>query len=64
MEDVERKPRKSVAFSESNTELDGNGEITTTNGSSGYKNSAEAHTRGKRLHPSPSEFTADPTYGR
>lgn len=42
----ERKPRKSVAFSEGTTIVDSNGEITEMNGQHGEGDSAEAHSRG------------------
>ncbi|KAK4981362.1 translation initiation factor eIF-2 beta subunit [Elasticomyces elasticus] len=42
---AERKPRKSVAFSEGTTIFDSNGEVTETNGTTnGDKSSAEAHS--------------------
>lgn len=41
----ERKPRKSVAFSEGTTIVDSNGEVTETNGTSD-KTSAESHSAG------------------
>jgi translation initiation factor 2 subunit 2 len=41
----ERKPRKSVAFADGETIVDGNGEVTETNGvHTGRKNSAESHS--------------------
>ena len=39
----ERKPRKSVAFAEGETIVDGNGEVTETTQLNGRKNSAESH---------------------
>ena len=39
------KPRKSVAFSEGNTIVDSNGEITEVNGGHGDKDSAETHSK-------------------
>ena len=41
----ERKPRKSVAFSDGNTLIDSHGEVTETNGTSD-KASAESHSTG------------------
>ena len=41
----ERKPRKSVAFADGETIVDGNGEITETNGLN-RKTSAESHSLG------------------
>ena len=48
MKDVlnsERKPRKSVAFSEGTTVVDSNGDVTEMNGTSD-KTTAESHTAG------------------
>jgi len=39
------KPRKSVAFSEGNTIVDSNGEVTEVNGGHGDKDSAETHSK-------------------
>ena len=39
----ERKPRKSVAFAEGETIVDGNGDVTETTHLNGRKNSAESH---------------------
>jgi translation initiation factor 2 subunit 2 len=44
-ETAERKPRKSVAFAEGQTIVDGNGDVTETNGHDGEKNSAESHSK-------------------
>ncbi|GAB7349960.1 hypothetical protein MBLNU459_g0652t2 [Dothideomycetes sp. NU459] len=41
---AERKPRKSVAFSEGTTIVDSNGDVTETNGGHGEKDSAESHS--------------------
>ena len=46
---AERKPRKSVAFSEGNTIVDSNGEVTEVNGGHGEGNSAETHSRGTEM---------------
>lgn len=43
-EEVERKPRKSVAFSEGATIMDANGEVTEA--PHVEKNTAESHTAG------------------
>jgi len=45
IDQVERKPRKSVAFSEGTTIVDINGEVTEMNGEHGHKDSAETHSR-------------------
>jgi len=42
---AERKPRKSVAFSEGTTIVDSHGEVTEMNGTSD-KTSAESHSAG------------------
>lgn len=42
---AERKPRKSVAFSDDTTIVDSNGGVTETNGTSN-KTSAESHSAG------------------
>ena len=51
----ERKPRKSVAFSEDTTIVDGNGEITEMNGNGsikpGDKDSAESHAKAEDKDP-------------
>lgn len=48
MTDVEEKPkRKSVAFSEGQTVIDGDGSITEMNGVGGEKESAENHANGE-----------------
>lgn len=45
MQDTARSPRKSVAFSEGTTVVDGNGDVTKVNGHT-RKTSAENHTLG------------------
>lgn len=52
----ERKPRKSVAFSEENTVVDSNGDVTETNGNGthdGEKDSAESHSHGDAVEEKP-----------
>jgi translation initiation factor 2 subunit 2 len=44
----ERKQRKSVAFSDGNTLIDENGEMTTTHDTGDDKTTAESHTSGAR----------------
>lgn len=44
MSEIEEKPkRKSVAFSEGTTIVDGNGEVTEMNGAGGDKETAQSH---------------------
>jgi hypothetical protein len=43
---VERKARKSVAFSDGATIVDGDGNVTSSAEVNGRKNSAESHTAG------------------
>ncbi|MCJ1311906.1 hypothetical protein MMC25_005579 [Agyrium rufum] len=54
---AERKPRKSVAFSDGATIMDANGDVTETNGTSEDKSTAESHT----ATPSEAHSTADKT---
>jgi translation initiation factor 2 subunit 2 len=42
--DTERKPRKSVAFSEGATIVDSNGDVTESTEMNGGKESAESHS--------------------
>lgn len=42
----ERKQRKSVAFSDGNTLIDENGEMTTTHDTGDDKTTADSHTSG------------------
>jgi translation initiation factor 2 subunit 2 len=44
---VERKPRKSVAFSDGTTIVDGDGNVTSSADINGSKESAESHTAGE-----------------
>lgn len=46
----ERKPRKSVAFSEGATIVDSNGEVTESNDVNGSKSTAESHASGEVAH--------------
>lgn len=46
---TERKPRKSVAFSEGATIVDPNGNVTESNEMNGSKDSAESHTAEKEV---------------
>lgn len=45
-EAIERKPRKSVAFSEENTIVDSDGQVTESKETNGGKSSAEKHSTG------------------
>jgi translation initiation factor 2 subunit 2 len=46
----ERKPRKSVAFSEGTTIVDSNGDVTESKEVNGGKSSAESHASGRYTH--------------
>lgn len=60
----ERKPRKSVAFSEGTTIVDSNGQVTEMNGAHGDKDSAAAHSGGKTCHRyTPTETASSPAVG-
>ena len=45
-EAAERKPRKSVAFSEENTIVDSDGQVTESKEANGGESSAEKHSTG------------------
>jgi translation initiation factor 2 subunit 2 len=45
-QDAERKPRKSVAFSEGTTIVDSDGQVTESKETNGGKSSAESHSTG------------------
>lgn len=45
-QEVERKPRKSVAFSEGTTIVDSDGQVTESKETNGGKSSAEKHSTG------------------
>ncbi|KAL2352322.1 domain found in IF2B/IF5-domain-containing protein [Cryomyces antarcticus] len=57
---AERKPRKSVAFSDGLSVVDNNGEVTETNGAED-KNTAQGHSGGKSYANSSTRVTNDGT---
>lgn len=61
----ERKPRKSVAFSEGATIVDSNGDVTESIEINGGKSSAESHAPGEHTHlPSRQHALTSGTYRR